>query len=303
MTIEEPSAGTVATPEPPPAEVGDPRLRLTGISKRFGAVRAIRNGDITVRAGRGARPRRGERRRQVHHDQDHLRGGVRGHRHASSSRVRPVDHPLDHATRWPWASPPSTRSRSCSPSSPSRRTSSPAGRSARAAGSTGRAQNAKVVELLELLGLPARYATVPVGDAVDRRAAAGLDRQGAGRRRHGADPRRAVGDPHRRRDRRAVRRRPPADRVRRVRHLHLAPARRAVPHRRRGHRDARRSDHRHLPDRASSPCAGRRADGRRDPVRRARRSATIPDGRAGARCSTARPHGQVPRRQRGGPPR
>ena len=116
-------------------------------------------------------------------------------------------------------------------------------------------QNAKVVELLELLGLPARYATVPVGDAVDRRAAAGLDRQGAGRRRDGADPRRAVGDPDRRRDRGAVRRRPPADRVRGVGHLHLPPARRAVPDRRRGHGDARRADHRHVPDRASCRCA------------------------------------------------
>src|SRR6185295_19685733 len=52
MTVDQPSKA----PEAPPAEATAPsdpaRLHLTGISKRFGAVRAIRNADITIRAGR-----------------------------------------------------------------------------------------------------------------------------------------------------------------------------------------------------------------------------------------------------------
>ena len=163
-------------------------------------------------------------------------------------------------------------------------------------------QNAKVVELLELLGLPGALRDRPGRHAVDRRAAAGVDRQGAGRRRDGAHPGRALGDPDRRRDRRAVRRRPPAHRLRRGGHLHLAPARRAVPDRRRGHRDARRADDRHLPDRRAVGAQGRRAHGRRHPVRRA--AAPRGPGRAArARPRRAGPHGEVPRRQRRGPPR
>ena len=55
MTLDQPSraesapntGSDLAAPSDPA-----PRLRLTGTSKRFGAVRAIRNGDITIRAGR-----------------------------------------------------------------------------------------------------------------------------------------------------------------------------------------------------------------------------------------------------------
>jgi ABC-type sugar transport system ATPase subunit len=39
-------------PASPPADSGTPRLQMTGMTKRFGAVRAIRHADLTVHAGR-----------------------------------------------------------------------------------------------------------------------------------------------------------------------------------------------------------------------------------------------------------
>ena len=149
-------------------------------------------------------------------------------------------------------------------------------------------QNAKVVELLELLGLPARYATVPVGElSIAEQQQVSIAKSLAGDA-EGAHPRRAVGDPHRRRDRGAVRGGPPAHRGRRRGHLHLAPARRAVPDRRRGDGHARRPDHRHLPDRRPRRPADRGADGRRDPLRRAAAPGD-PGRRAGARARRPRP--------------
>ena len=55
MTVENSSlAGQPSRAVEAPATPADPapRLHLTGISKRFGAVRAIRNADITIRPGR-----------------------------------------------------------------------------------------------------------------------------------------------------------------------------------------------------------------------------------------------------------
>ncbi|MDP9817361.1 sugar ABC transporter ATP-binding protein [Spirilliplanes yamanashiensis] len=49
MTVNETPAAPATAP---PAAADTPRLRLTGIAKRFGAVRAIRNADMTVQAGR-----------------------------------------------------------------------------------------------------------------------------------------------------------------------------------------------------------------------------------------------------------
>ena len=68
--------------------------------------------------------------------------------------------------------------------------------------------------------------------AAPRRAAGGLDRPRALAQREAADHGRAVLDPRRRRGRDPVRRRPPAGRRRRGRHLHLAPPRRDPAHRR-----------------------------------------------------------------------
>ena len=57
MTIDEPSVAQPSRPDPPAgrrpaAETAVPRLHLSNISKSFGAVRAIRHADLTVYAGR-----------------------------------------------------------------------------------------------------------------------------------------------------------------------------------------------------------------------------------------------------------
>ena len=300
MTVDQPSRA----PEAPPAEAAassDPaRLHLTGISKRFGAVRAIRNADITIRAGR------------VHALVGENGAGkstmikiISGVEAADTGTIEFEGRPVTIASTGDamalgiatvYQEPQLFAELTVSENIFTGREIRRGGRIAWAE------QNAKVVELLELLGLPARYATVPVGTLSHRRAAAGVDREGAGGRGDRADPGRALGDPDRRRDRRAVRRRPPPHRVRRGGHLHLAPARRAVPDRRRGHGDARRADDRHLPDRRALGAQGRRAHGRRHPVRRA--AAPRGPGRAArARPRRAGPHGEVPRRERRGPPR
>ena len=136
------------------------RLQLTGISKRFGAVRAIRNADLTVRAG------------QVH--------ALVGENGAGKSTMIKIISGVEIAD----TGTISSRARRC----PSPRPGAMAlgiatvyqepqlfseltvseniftGREIRKAGRIDwAAQNAKVVELLELLGLPARYATAPVG--------------------------------------------------------------------------------------------------------------------------------------------
>ena len=140
-----------------------PRLALRGISKSFGAVRAIRSAEITIQAGR------------VHALVGENGAGkstmikiISGVEQADTGTIAfdgaPVDDRVAPATRSPSASPPCTRSRSCSPSSPSRRTSSPVARSAGAAGWRGRSRTPRSSSCSELLGLPARYATVPVGE-------------------------------------------------------------------------------------------------------------------------------------------
>ena len=116
-------------------------------------------------------------------------------------------------------------------------------------------QNAKVVELLELLG-PARPLRDGAGRrAVDRRAAAGVDRQGARGRRQGAHPRRAVGDPDRRRDRRAVRGRPPAHRRRVSRSSTSRTGSTSCSGSPTRSPSCATADHRHLPDRRARRCA------------------------------------------------
>ena len=75
---------------------GAPVLTLTGVQKRYGGVRALRGVDLELQAGRGARDRRRERRRQVDADQDRLRRGDRRRGHdrrstgASSPRAAPT---------------------------------------------------------------------------------------------------------------------------------------------------------------------------------------------------------------------
>ena len=159
MTVDQPSRAPEA-----PAPQADPaaRLQLTGISKRFGAVRAIRNADITIRSGR------------VHALVGENGAGkstmikiISGVESADTGTIEFEGRPVAISTtgdamalgiatvyQEPQLFPELTVSENIF-----------TGREIRKGGRIAWAeQNAKVVELLELLGLPARYATVPVGD-------------------------------------------------------------------------------------------------------------------------------------------
>ncbi|MCW2502727.1 MAG: putative transporter ATP-binding protein, partial [Actinomycetia bacterium] len=143
----------------PPATT--PRLRLTGISKRFGAVRAIRHADFTVHAGR------------VHALVGENGAGkstmikiVAGAEAADSGEIEFDGEAVRIATttdaialgiatvyQEPQLFADLTVSENIF-----------LGRELRRHGRVDwPAQNAKVVELLDLLGLPARYATAGVG--------------------------------------------------------------------------------------------------------------------------------------------
>ena len=113
------------------------------------------------------------------------------------------------------------------------------------------AQNDKVVELLELLGLPAKYATVPVGTlSIAEQQQVSIAKALAGNAKVLIldEPSAILTDAEIEVLFAVVRR---LTAVRGVGHLHLAPPGRAVPHRAAGHRDARRPDDRHLSDRGS----------------------------------------------------
>jgi rhamnose transport system ATP-binding protein len=174
MTIDQPSHAPArpADSQPADSQHGDgsgatatpttvPRLRLTGMSKRFGAVQAVRSGDMTIKPG------------QVHALVGENGAGkstmikiIAGVESADTGAIefegRPVNidstgdaMALGIATVYqePQLFPELTVSENIF-----------TGRELRKGGRIAWAeQNAKVVELLELLGLPARYATVPVG--------------------------------------------------------------------------------------------------------------------------------------------
>ena len=111
MTLDQPPdhpADAVEAPAPRPAAPDDgvPRLRLAGVSKRFGAVRAIRTGDMTIRAGRV-----------------HALVGENGARKSSLMRVLAgVHRPNEGTSAVSWASPLRWARGPSSP--PSRRSSS-----------------------------------------------------------------------------------------------------------------------------------------------------------------------------------
>jgi len=167
MTIDQPSPAPARPAGPEPGDQPGatattvPRLRLTGMSKRFGAVQAVRSGDITIKPG------------QVHALVGENGAGkstmikiLAGVESADTGSIefegRPVSidstgdaMALGIATVYqePQLFPELTVSENIF-----------TGRELRRGGRIAWAeQNAKVVELLELLGLPARYATVPVG--------------------------------------------------------------------------------------------------------------------------------------------
>src|SRR6185437_4649189 len=139
-----------------------PRVELRGISKSFGAVRAIRSAEITIQAGR------------VHALVGENGAGkstmikiLSGVEQADTGTIAFDGAPVSIAStgdaialgiatvyQEPQLFPELTVSENIF-----------TGREIRKAGRVAWAeQNAKVVELLELLGLPARYATVPVGE-------------------------------------------------------------------------------------------------------------------------------------------
>jgi rhamnose transport system ATP-binding protein len=148
--------------EPATTSVAAPRLRLTGVSKRFGAVRAIRSGEITVRPG-----------------QVNALVGENGAGKSTMIKIISGVEAADTGTIEFEGSPVSINSTGDAmalgiatvyqePQLFPELTVSEnifTGREIRKGGRIAWAeQNAKVVELMELLGLPARYATVPVGD-------------------------------------------------------------------------------------------------------------------------------------------
>lgn len=163
MTIDEPptAAPSSANNASGGPDSGLARLHLTGISKRFGAVRAIRNADLTVRTG------------QVHaligengagkstmikiisgvESADTGRIEFEGAEVSISSTTEAMALGIATVYQEPQLFAELTVSENIF-----------TGREIRKGGRVNwAAQNEKVVELLELLGLPGKYATVPVG--------------------------------------------------------------------------------------------------------------------------------------------
>ena len=152
-----------AGPAPSPATgPGAERLSVTGVSKRYGAVRAIRNADMTVRAG------------SVHALVGENGAGkstlikiLSGAATADTGRITFEGRPVTIAStadaialgvatvyQEPQLFPDLTVAENVF-----------TGREITRRGRVDwAAQNARVVELLELIGLPARYATVPVSE-------------------------------------------------------------------------------------------------------------------------------------------
>ena len=145
-----------------PAEPGAERLSVRGVSKRYGAVRAIRNADMTVRAG------------SVHALVGENGAGkstlikiLSGAATADTGRITFDGEPVTiHSTadairlgiatvyQEPQLFPDLTVAENVF-----------TGREITRRGKVDwAAQNARVVELLELIGLPRRYATVPVSE-------------------------------------------------------------------------------------------------------------------------------------------
>ena len=161
-TDESPPAATPSEQQQEAApDSGLARLQLTGISKRFGAVRAIRNADLTVRAG------------QVHalvgengagkstmikiisgvESADTGRIEFEGAEVSISSTTDAMALGIATVYQEPQLFAELTVSENIF-----------TGREIRKGGRVDwAAQNDRVVELLELLGLPGKYATVPVG--------------------------------------------------------------------------------------------------------------------------------------------
>lgn len=162
------SAAIGPVPDPPPADrdssphPGLARLQMTGISKRFGAVRAIRNADLTVRAGQvhalvgenGAGKSTMIKILSGVEAADTGRITFEGSEVVIGSTTDAMALGIATVYQEPQLFAELTVSENIF-----------TGRELRRGGRVDwAAQNAKVVELLELLGLPGKYATVPVGE-------------------------------------------------------------------------------------------------------------------------------------------
>ena len=224
-------------------------------SKSYGAVRALRDGDLALRARRGARADGRERRRQVHaREGARRRHPARRRRDARRRRSRPTStRPHDardagiaviyqEPTLFPDLSIAENVVMGYHP-----------------LGSLRRIDRARDAPRRAGAARPPRRAArsrPPGARAVDRRPADRRDRQGAELRRPRPDHGRADGRAVGRRGRAAVHGRPDAARGGRGDPVHLAPPRGGVRDLRHRHRDARR---RRRPRRAD-----RRDDARRD---------------------------------------
>lgn len=156
------SSGAVSGTSPGPGERGAVRLRLTDIAKRFGSVRAIRSGALEVREG------------EVHALIGENGAGkstmikiISGVEAADSGRIEfegaevtigSTTDAMALGIATVYQEPQLFADLTVSENIFTGREIRKGGRVDWAA------QNAKVVELLELLGLPAAYATVPVGE-------------------------------------------------------------------------------------------------------------------------------------------
>jgi rhamnose transport system ATP-binding protein len=157
-----PTASQVRSPEGPAADSGPPRLDLRGISKRYGGVRAIRNADMTVGVG------------EVHALVGENGAGkstlikiIAGAESADTGTIEFDGAPVTiHSTQDAMALGVATVYQE--PQLFAELTVSEnvfLGRELRKGGRIDwAAQNAQVVELLEMLGLPSKLSTVAVGE-------------------------------------------------------------------------------------------------------------------------------------------
>ena len=156
MTVDQPKAATQAE-----ANQDTPRLRMTGIAKRFGAVRAVQHADLTVYAGRvhALVGENGAGKSTMIKIVSGVETADAGTIEFGGAEVRigTTTDALALGIATVYQEPQLFAELTVSENIF-------VGRELRRGGRVDwAAQNAKVVELLELLGLPGRYATVPVG--------------------------------------------------------------------------------------------------------------------------------------------
>ena len=107
--------------------MSEPLLELRGVNKSFGAVHVLHDVDFAVYPGAGDRPRRRQRRRQVHAGQEHRRHLPHRHRRVPL-RGQAGRRPRPPRRRRRSASRSSTRTSRCATTSTSSRTCSSAAR-------------------------------------------------------------------------------------------------------------------------------------------------------------------------------